>query len=101
MLGSDILNDDGHDFNFWPSFTDLMLTITIIMAALLVVKFGVNASQLKQKLESKAAIINEIRNQLKSKFRENYKETKESDSILIISNGSENIVKISSETDYQ
>ncbi len=101
MLDNDLLNDDGHDFNFWPSFTDLMLTITIIMAALLVVKFGVNASQLKQKQESKAAIITEIKNQLKSKFKENYRESEESDSTLIISNGTENIVKITSEIDYQ
>lgn len=101
MLDNDFLKDDGHDFNFWPSFTDLMLTITIIMAALLVVKFGVSASQLKQKQESKIAIISEIKTQLKSKFKENYKESKESDNTLIISNGSENIVKITSETDYQ
>ncbi len=101
MLNSDFLRDDGHDFNFWPSFTDLMLTITIIMAALLVVKFGVSASQLKQKQESKLAIISEIKNQLKIKFKGNYKETKESENTLIISNGSENIIKITSETDYQ
>jgi chemotaxis protein MotB len=101
MLDNDLLKDDGLDFNFWPSFTDLMLTITIIMAALLVVKFGVSASDLKQKQESKVAIISEIKNQLKLKFKENYRELKESENTLIISNGNENIVKITSETDYQ
>ncbi len=101
MLNNDFLNDEGVDFNFWPSFTDLMLTITIIMAALLVVKFGVSASQLKQKQESKNAIISEIKNQLKLKFGNNYRELKESENTLIISNSNENIVKITSETDYQ
>lgn len=101
MLDNDLLKDDGLDFNFWPSFTDLMLTITIIMAALLVIKFGVSASEAKQKQESKIALITEIKNQLKSKYKESYRESKESDNTLIIANGNEKIVMITSETDYQ
>jgi len=99
MFNKNIFDDDGLDFNFWPAFTDLMLSITLIMCALLIVKFGVKAVDLQNKQESNKAIIAEISNSIKKNY--NNIITNETTNSILISDGANAIMKIKYENDYQ
>jgi len=99
MFNKNILDDDGLDFNFWPSFTDLMLSVTIIMCALLIVKFGVRAVDLQNKQDSNKAIIAEITSGIKAKY--NKTTTIEDKNTYMIMDGQNAVIRIKYENDYQ